>query len=469
MRRVFVFLFIVLVMNASHVSGQAIKGVDIESELKEIEKRGQGLTIYRGAGVIENIKEWLENENNSTRIVAGRYFYFRNIISAEGMKIRNPWNGDLIPWFLYVLPAANTGFEPRFKAEDGASGMWPLPFRIGKKYGLTQAALFDQRRDPVVSSQAAIKYIYELQNIYRDWNKTITAFSIGPARLNQLIHATGSLDFDVIYQVLEPEERQPIMQFYAALVCMQVLEKRGELDKYPYLVPPIKSVVSIEQNVPFQAISDNLPIELEQLRELNPSYKADYVPYMGGNAFSIVLPKETAILFEEKKDSLAIWVRKYLGKEEPKITLGENPMQENAILSYDTIIEVVDGDTLRIIEASQEVNEKAPNRKTVNQSSTSVVSSNPVKSNSNVTTTSDNNDTKVWIYYTIKKGDALYTITDVFDCTTQEIKSWNGIRKNNFLMAGKKLKIQVPASKKAYYQKINSMTIQQKRNLALND
>lgn len=456
-------------MNASHVSGQAIKGVDIESELKEIEKRGQGLTIYRGAGVIENIKEWLENENNSTRIVAGRYFYFRNIISAEGMKIRNPWNGDLIPWFLYVLPAANTGFEPRFKAEDGASGMWPLPFRIGKKYGLTQAALFDQRRDPVVSSQAAIKYIYELQNIYRDWNKTITAFSIGPARLNQLIHATGSLDFDVIYQVLEPEERQPIMQFYAALVCMQVLEKRGELDKYPYLVPPIKSVVSIEQNVPFQAISDNLPIELEQLRELNPSYKADYVPYMGGNAFSIVLPKETAILFEEKKDSLAIWVRKYLGKEEPKITLGENPMQENAILSYDTIIEVVDGDTLRIIEASQEVNEKAPNRKTVNQSSTSVVSSNPVKSNSNSTATSDNNDTKVWIYYTIKKGDALYTITDVFDCTTQEIKSWNGIRKNNFLMAGKKLKIQVPTSKKAYYQKINSMTIQQKRNLALND
>lgn len=456
-------------MNASHVSGQAIKGVDIESELKEIEKRGQGLTIYRGAGVIENIKEWLENENNSTRIVAGRYFYFRNIISAEGMKIRNPWNGDLIPWFLYVLPAANTGFEPRFKAEDGASGMWPLPFRIGKKYGLTQAALFDQRRDPVVSSQAAIKYIYELQNIYRDWNKTITAFSIGPARLNQLIHATGSLDFDVIYQVLEPEERQPIMQFYAALVCMQVLEKRGELDKYPYLVPPIKSVVSIEQNVPFQAISDNLPIELEQLRELNPSYKADYVPYMGGNAFSIVLPKETAILFEEKKDSLAIWVRKYLGKEEPKITLGENPLQENAILSYDTIIEVVDGDTLRIIEASQEVNEKAPNRKTVNQSSTSVVSSNPVKSNSNSTATSDNNDTKVWIYYTIKKGDALYTITDVFDCTTQEIKSWNGIRKNNFLMAGKKLKIQVPTSKKAYYQKINSMTIQQKRNLALND
>lgn len=455
-------------MNASHVSGQAIKGVDIEAELKEIEKRGQGLTVYRGAGVIDNIKEWLENENNATRIVAGRYFYFRNIISAEGMKIRNPWNGDLIPWFLYVLPAANTGFEPRFKAEDGASGMWPIPFRIGKKYGLTQAALFDQRRDPVVSSQAAIKYLYELQNIYRDWNKTITAFSIGPARLNQLIHATGSLDFDVIYQVLEPEERQPIMQFYAALVCMQVLEKRGELDKYPYLLPSTKTVVSIEQNVPFQAISGNLPIELEQLRELNPSYKADYVPYMGGTAFPIVLNKESADLFEQKRDSLAIWTRKFLGKEEPRINIGINPIQENTQLSFDTIIEIVDGDTLRIIEASQEVNEKAPNKTATNSSINNAASVNPTTPNSNSTVVA-NNDAKVWIYYTIKKGDALYTITDIFDCSTQEIKSWNAIRKNNFLIAGKKLKIQVPASKKAYYQKINTMSIQQKRNLALND
>lgn len=455
-------------MNASHVSGQAIKGVDIEAELKEIEKRGQGLTVYRGAGVIDNIKEWLENENNATRIVAGRYFYFRNIISAEGMKIRNPWNGDLIPWFLYVIPAANTGFEPRFKAEDGASGMWPIPFRIGKKYGLTQAALFDQRRDPVVSSQAAIKYLYELQNIYRDWNKTITAFSIGPARLNQLIHATGSLDFDVIYQVLEPEERQPIMQFYAALVCMQVLEKRGELDKYPYLLPSTKTVVSIEQNVPFQAISGNLPIELEQLRELNPSYKADYVPYMGGTAFPIVLNKESADLFEQKRDSLAIWTRKFLGKEEPRINIGINPIQENTQLSFDTIIEVVDGDTLRIIEASQEVNEKAPNKTATNSSINNAASVNPTTPNSNSTVVA-NNDAKVWIYYTIKKGDALYTITDIFDCSTQEIKSWNAIRKNNFLIAGKKLKIQVPASKKAYYQKINTMSIQQKRNLALND
>jgi len=463
MRRVFVFIFIVLIMNASHVSGQAIKGVDIETEFKELEKRG--IPVYRGVGVIDNIKEWLENENNATRLVAGRYSYFKDMMSSEGMKIRNPWNGDLIPWFLYVLPAANTGFEPRFKAEDGATGMWPLPFRIGKKYGLTQVALYDQRRDPVASTQAALKYLLELQNIYRDWNKSITAFSIGPARLNQLIHATGSLDFDVIYQVLEPEERQPIMQFYSALVCLQVLEKRGELDKFPYLVPKTSTLTSIQQNVPFQAISENLPVDLEVIRELNPAFKADYIPYMGGNVFTVVLPSKVADLFEAKKDSIPFWTRKFLGKEEPKIAIGPNPIQENEPLSYDTIIEVVEGDTLRIIEATQEVNEKSPN-----QLNTNVKTAVNPKSGKPVTTSTTNNSTEtVWIYYTIKKGDALYTITDIFDCTSQELKSWNQIRKSNSLIAGKQLKIKVPANKKAYYQKINSMSIQQKRNLALND
>ncbi len=448
-------------MNASHVSGQAIKGVDIESEFKELEKRG--VPVYRGTGIIDNIKEWLENENNATYLVAGRYSYFRAMMAAESAKIRNPWNGDPIPSFLYVIPAANTGFEPRFKAEDGASGMWPLPFRIGKKYGLTQTALFDQRRDPVASTQAAIKYLLELQNIYRDWNKTITAFSIGPARLNQLIHATGSLDFDVIYQVLEPEERQPIMQFYSALVCLQVLEKRGELGKFPYLVPKSSSLSSIPQNVPFQALSDNLPVDLETIRELNPAYKVDYIPYMGGNVMTVVLPSNVADLFEQKKDSIPYWTRKFLGKVEPKIAIGPNPIQENEPLSYDTIIEVVDGDTLRIIEASQEVNEKSPNTSN-SKPAVTPKEGKPAVNNPNTVETST-----TWIYYTIKKGDALYTITDVFDCTSQELKSWNNIRKSNSLIAGKQLKIKVPASKKAYYQKINSMSIQQKRNLALND
>jgi membrane-bound lytic murein transglycosylase D len=463
MRRIVVFFVLVIIMNASHVSGQAIKGVDVELEFKELEKRG--LPIYRGIGILENIQEWLENENNATRLVAGRYAYYRDIITAEGQKVKNPWNGSPIPWFLYVLPAANTGFEPRFKGEDGASGMWPLPFRIGKKYGLTQAALYDQRRDPVASTKAALLYLLELQNIYKDWNKTITAFSIGPARLNQLIHATGSLDFDVIYQVLEPEERQPIMQFYAALICMQVLEKRGDLDKYPYLIPKTSTLASIQQNVPFQAISENLPVDLETIRELNPAYKADYIPYMGGNVFTVVLPSNVSDLFESKQDSLAFWTRKYLKKEEPKVAIGPNPIKEEEPLTYDTIIEIVDGDTLRIIEASQEVNEKLPNSNKSNVVQKTVLS----KTESTNSSLNTEESGSVWVYYTIKKGDALYTITDVFDCTTQQIKSWNQIKNNNFLIAGKKLKFQVPSSKKAYYQKINTLSIQQKRNLALND
>jgi hypothetical protein len=48
------------------------------------------------------------------------------------------------------------------------------------------------------------------------------------------------------------------------------------------------------------------------------------------------------------------------------------------------------------------------------------------------------------------------------------MKQWNRLRSNS-LVVGTQLKFYVPATKKSYYTKINSMSISQKRNLAAKD
>jgi LysM repeat protein len=73
--------------------------------------------------------------------------------------------------------------------------------------------------------------------------------------------------------------------------------------------------------------------------------------------------------------------------------------------------------------------------------------------------------TKVWVYYKVKPGDAVYTLSDIFDCTPQQLKSWNHLY-NNQLKVGAMLKFYVPAKQKNYYIKLNSYTIAQKRNIA---
>jgi LysM repeat protein len=70
------------------------------------------------------------------------------------------------------------------------------------------------------------------------------------------------------------------------------------------------------------------------------------------------------------------------------------------------------------------------------------------------------------VYYKVKRGDAVYTITDVFDCNVADMRRWNNLNSRMVLIAGKRLKFYVPAQKKKYYQQIDRMTMAQKRERA---
>jgi LysM repeat protein len=77
-------------------------------------------------------------------------------------------------------------------------------------------------------------------------------------------------------------------------------------------------------------------------------------------------------------------------------------------------------------------------------------------------------ESKVWVYYKVKSGDAVYTLSDIFDCTPEQMKSWNHLHSNQ-LKVGALLKFYVPVKRKSYYLRLNSLTIAQKRNIAGND
>jgi membrane-bound lytic murein transglycosylase D len=79
----------------------------------------------------------------------------------------------------------------------------------------------------------------------------------------------------------------------------------------------------------------------------------------------------------------------------------------------------------------------------------------------------ENNSTskKTFISYTVKQGDGLLLLADIFDCKTTDIKRWNGIKKD-MIFKGQKLKIEVPSNKVSTYKKINAMSMSEKRRLA---
>jgi hypothetical protein len=109
-----------------------LKSQTFEDKIKQLQQHG--MPYFYNADVEDNIKKWLQNENNATGDILGRgVLYFNQMESFRRI------NG--LPWFIKYLPAANTGYNNFFIGKDGSSGMWPLNFAIAKKYGLKQNSL----------------------------------------------------------------------------------------------------------------------------------------------------------------------------------------------------------------------------------------------------------------------------------------------------------------------------------------
>ncbi len=382
-----------------------------------------GLPHFYNAAVQLKIDSLLANDNRRTSLMVAKQSAFQPYIDHA----RQVYG---MPWFIRFLPAANTSLNPRFTDPDGSTGIWPLNFSMGKKYGLKQTAILDERRSIAASSGAACHYLKDLQGIYRDWMKTIVAFRIGAVRLNQAIRQAGnSLKFEDIYKHLSPAEQQHIVNFYATVVVMYHFEETG-LKKENYSV--IKSdTATANCLLPISFFEDKTGITLAEIQQLNPEFKSSVIPWFGDPAtFHIPATKRSSYL--KVRDSLCIML---LQKHTPPVV-------------YDTIITVRDSVTYVELKPRGERGiEPATNV-------TEVPATAP--------------PAKVWVVYKVKPGDGFYTLSDVFDCTITEMKSWNGIR-GNVIRAGSVLRFYVPYPKKKYYEQINRMSAVEKRNIANKD
>jgi membrane-bound lytic murein transglycosylase D len=72
------------------------------------------------------------------------------------------------------------------------------------------------------------------------------------------------------------------------------------------------------------------------------------------------------------------------------------------------------------------------------------------------------------IVYTVRSGDVLIRIADLYDCNVSQIRRWNNIR-GDHLRINQRLIIKKPSSQQAYYRRINKMTKAQKNNIIRKD
>ena len=104
-----------------------------------------------------------------------------------------------MPAEICLLPIIESGVNPAAVSDSGARGLWQLVPGTAKRYGLKIAWMVDERRDPVASTDAALRYLGDLQRRFRDWTLALAAYNCGETKVAQVLGsaADGASFFDL--------------------------------------------------------------------------------------------------------------------------------------------------------------------------------------------------------------------------------------------------------------------------------
>jgi membrane-bound lytic murein transglycosylase D len=302
-----------------------------------------------------------------------------------------------MPHVLMYLPVIESALNPHAVSKAGATGLWQFMYGTAQLMGLNMNSYVDERRDPHLATIAALKYLQSLYDTYGDWQLAIAAYNCGPGNVNKALKkANGPRDFWSIAEFLPKETRGYVPCFIAATYAMTYHE---EHNLYPTDVPKqfgVMDTLIIKRKVSLANISRYTGISMEDLKFLNPDIKGDEIP-ASESGYILRLPTAASVAFLENAGDI------YMDFPAASIATNEHNSEAASQTIYTYTYSPLSG--------------------------------------------------KTQLSYTVKAGDNLGLIAAAYDCTTNDLKEWNGMTSST-LLVGQVLNIYLDASVAEQYKSV---------------
>jgi len=256
------------------------------------------------------IKRYLKNRRQSLeRLMTLSHYYFPMF-----EKELDNYN---IPLEVKYLAIVESALKPRAKSRVGATGLWQFMFATGKQFGLDVSSYVDERSDPIMSTEAASKYLASLYKIFGDWDLALAAYNSGPGNVTKAIRRSGGYsNYWNIRSFLPRETAGYLPAFLATMYIFEYAEEHSFQPQKPEITYIETDTIKVKQMITLDQVAELTSIPIEKLQFLNPSYKLDIIPFIKDENYVLRLPREYVGAFVNNEERIYAFAKDEFDKRE---------------------------------------------------------------------------------------------------------------------------------------------------------
>lgn len=358
-----------------------------------------------------------------------------------------------VPLELKYLAIVESALNPTARSRAGAKGLWQFMYTTGKMYGLKTNSMVDDRFDPIRSTDAAARHLYDLYEIFDDWSLALAAYNSGAGNVTRALRRAGGVKSYWAIQPYLPRETQSYVPAFMAVVYLaSYAEEYGIVPEKPAVYFQETDTITIHDVLAFDQISELHGVPVETLRLLNPAFVRDIIPAKDGKAYTIRLPRVVMPRFISLEDSVYRHVTK-AGLEREKLMAEVKKAEErmtHVVRSGENLGSIARKYNVRVSELMNWNGLRStmiyPRQRLVvfsrgetTAATKSVSTPAPVAASP-----TQAQDIRGQVTYTVQSGDTLWDIARRFEgITAEDIRSFNNISSAHRLKPGQVLKVPV--------------------------
>ncbi|MGH7859098.1 MAG: LysM peptidoglycan-binding domain-containing protein [Candidatus Binatia bacterium] len=181
-----------------------------------------------------------------------------------------------LPIELTRLPFVESSFNVKAYSKVGAAGIWQFIPSSARIYRLKMNEVVDDRRDPLLATEAAARHLRDDFAVLGAWPLAVTAYNHGRAGVARAVREVGSRDIaTIVHRYRGRSFRFASRNFYASFLAALEVERDHEKHFGPLRFEPKLEFeeVLVGDYVSFSTLARLAETNVEGFHELNPAFE----------------------------------------------------------------------------------------------------------------------------------------------------------------------------------------------------